>query len=166
MASVKQDINVGLVAFIGAVGALVLLIVVLGVQAWYGYETDAIRAERYDTDQNVDWQKRRDEQYANLGDTVGNGTIYAHAPTPTPTPTAGEGVSGGYRWTSEARDTAIIPIHAAMAAYVEQNGGPAIDAEAMRALDRGLYVHLSNDAFADPQSYVADEEDDAGNESN
>lgn len=148
MASVKQDINVGLIAFIGLVGSMLLLILVLGVQAWFAYETDAIRELRYESDQNLDWMRLRDEQYTNLGDTVGNSTIYAEP---------GNIEGDGYRWTSERRDAAAMPIHAAMAAVVAQNGGPEVSAEAMRKIDRENYVHLVNDAFLDPHSYVASE---------
>lgn len=146
MASVRQDINVGLIAFIGLVGSMVLLIVVVGVQAWFGYETDAIREARYASGLNLDWIRLRDEQYANLGDPVGNGTIYASA--------SGELEGSGYRWTSEAKETAVMPIHAAMAAFVAQHGGSEVSAEAMREIDRERYVHLVIDAFQDPNAYL------------
>lgn len=147
MSSFRQDINVGLLVFIGVVGALVLLIMVLGVQAWFAYETDVILTQRYAADQNTTLAEHKAEQLENIGDPLGNGIVYGAAD--------GEMVSDGYRYADEEKTVAVIPIHAAMAAIVNQNGGDTT-AEAMRAAD-GAYVHLTNDAFADPQSYVETE---------
>ncbi len=148
MASVRQDINVGLVAFIGTVGSLVLLIIILGVQGWYDYEVDVIRKARFAQDENIDWNRQKAEQYANIGDVVGNTTIYA-APIGQPTAFAS---AGGYRWADEGKTVAVIPIHAAMAAIVQQNGGEATTAQVIAA--DHVFVTLINDAYRDPQSYV------------
>ena len=167
MASIRQDINVGLIAFIGIVGSMVLLILVLGVQGWYAYESDRIRAERYDADQNLDWINLKAEQYANIADGVGNDTIYADEmpgksgdlrdelddddATVDADMTDGDYVP--YRYLDEGRTRLAVPIHEAMAAVVRQNGGGEATAEQMREVD-GDYVHLKNTAYADPQSHV------------
>ncbi len=168
MTSFRQDVNVGLVAFVGVVGAMILLISALGVQAWFGYETDLILQERYATDDNEDWRRLKSEQYANIGDRVGNDTIYA-ASTAFPTTFNRPGDNNrlergveypvnynGYRFIDDERSTLAVPIHDAMAAIVAARGGPAISAEEMAELDRGsnFYVHLKNEVFRDPQSYV------------
>jgi len=62
MASVKQDINMGLVFFVGIVGSLVLYISVVGTVAWFNYEREAVIESRYAADQNVDWIELKDEQ--------------------------------------------------------------------------------------------------------
>ena len=160
MSSTKQDVNVGLVAFIGVVGAMVLLILALGVQAWFGYETDVIRQDRLDAADNVDWLRLKAEQYANIGDPVGNDTIYADEVT---NPSRyvydaevgrqdyllGQGDFSGYRFTSDDRDQLAVPIHAAMAAVVAQRGGPKVTAEQMQEIDRE-YVTLVNEAYESP----------------
>lgn len=167
MTSFRQDVNVGLVTFVGAVGAMVLLILVLGVQAWFGYETDEILKQRYAADDNVDWIALKAEQYANIGDTVGNDTIYAHeVPPPERFLVTGEGsasdrfdyrgVQSGYRFADEAKTQLIVPIHQAMAAVIKERGGIDVSADEMAAIDEGgtYYVHLTNNTFRDPQSHV------------
>ena len=148
MASVRQDIDVGLVAFVGIVSAMVLLIAVVGVQAWFAYETDKVLAERYEHDRNLDWIALKNEQYANIGDAVGNATIYAdNEGVELP------GVAGGYRFADEAKTTLVVPIHVAMAALAREHG-QAVDPAAVAAMDAREYVHLKNTAYADPESYV------------
>ncbi len=170
MSSTRQDVNVGLVAFTGVVGTMVLFIIVLGVQAWFAYETDLIINARYSADDNVDWRRLKSEQYANIGDTVGNDTIYA-GQTAGPTRfavdlgnnqserrdyVAGSDAALGYRFTGEERDQLVVPIHLAMAAFIKQRGGGEISAQEMAALDQGknYYVHLTNNTYRDPSTYV------------
>ena len=145
--AVKQDINVGLVAFVGVVGAMLLLIIVWGVQAWYAYEVDAINEQRNDSDQNVGWIDHKAEQYANIGDPVGNATIYASGMT------ADERgklpADYGYRYFSDKKDVAAVPIHAAMAEVVRENGGGEVSAERMREVDYKMPVKIVNDAYLD-----------------
>jgi hypothetical protein len=148
MASVRQDINVGLLVFIGLVGAMVLLIIVLGVQAWFAFETDLIIRDRYRQDENRAYNALKSEQLANIGDPIGNSIIYSAAIDPP----VGYGSAEGYRWTSDTRETAVIPIHEAMAQIVRENGGNA-DVTAMLAADREP-VSLTNNAYVDPDTAV------------
>ena len=172
MSSLRQDVNVGLIVFVGVVGAMVLLILALGVQAWFAFESDKILERRYAADDNVEWINHKAEQYANLGDTIGNGTVYAsEVAQPTRFGIAGEGTdvamydyvaNDGYRFTSDEKDRLILPIHEAMAAFVRQHGGnEGATAQDLEAADRD-YVHLVNDAFVDPQSYVTPASESAG----
>ncbi len=149
MSSFRQDINVGMLVFVGLVGSLVLLIMVLGVQAWFAYETDVILTQRYAIDQNDPLLELKGEQLANIGDPVGNGVVYGSALLDD----VGElPETAGYRYADDARSQAVMPIHAAMAAFVNAHGGNAT-AEQMLAMDKA-YVHLTNEAYADPQSFV------------
>lgn len=130
--AVRQDINVGLLAFVGIVGTMLLAICVWGLEGWYAYEVDLLNTVRYESDQNLGWSTMRDEQYANIGDPVGNDTIYAAAD-------AGEaalGGSDGFRFISREREAAAIPIHAAMAEMVRQHGGTEVSIQEMREADR------------------------------
>ncbi|MEM1010600.1 MAG: hypothetical protein AAGI46_00095 [Planctomycetota bacterium] len=167
MSSNRQDVNVGLVAFVGVVGTMVLLIIVLGVQAWFGFESDLIVSQRYGADDNVDWRRLKSEQYANIGDPIGNDTIYASETAP-PTRFSfamgeerqdyliGEGAAEGYRFLGEERDQLVVPIHLAMAAVVAERGGPSISRDDMLALDEGrnYYVTLVNKSYNSPESTV------------
>ena len=144
--AVKQDVNVGLVAFVGVVGAMLLLIIVWGVQAWYAFEVDAINEQRNDSDQNVEWIDHKTEQYANIGDPVGNATIYAagmNAEQRGKLP-----ADYGYRYLSDKKDVAAVPIHLAMAEVVRENGGGEVTTERMRAIDHDMTVKIVNDAYA------------------
>jgi hypothetical protein len=162
MASVRQDVNVPLVAFVGIVSSMVLLILVLGVHAWFGYEQDLVLSERYAADRNVDWIALKAEQYANIGDDVGNDTIYGdEVPAPTRFYNADDqgfrtyadfNFAAGYRYAGEDRSTVVVPIHVAMAEFVRQHGGE-VTADEMKVIDNN-YVRLKNDAYADPQAYV------------
>ena len=122
--AVRQDINVGLLAFVGIVGAMLLMISFWGLEGWYAHEVDLLMKERLETDRNLAWTEMRDEQYANIGDSVGNATIYAAAEAGD----AALGDSDGYRFASRERDLAVIPIHAAMARIVQQFGGLEVTA--------------------------------------
>ena len=144
--AVKQDVNVGLVAFVGVVGAMLLLIIVWGVQAWYAYEVDAINQNRYASDNNTDWISHKDEQYANIGDPIGNATIYAAGMTAAERDKLPAGF--GYRYLSDKKDVAAIPIHAAMAEVIRENGGPDQSVARMRAIDHDKYIQIVNEAYA------------------
>jgi hypothetical protein len=139
--AVRQDINVGLIAFVGLIGAMLLLIAFWGVEGWYAYEVNLLNTNRYEIDRNDLWLDRRDEQYANIGDPTGNDTIYAAAEV-------SQIPGAGYRYFSRERDAAAIPIHAAMAQIVAQYGGPQVSIEEMRAID-SRFVGIVNDAYAD-----------------
>jgi hypothetical protein len=158
MSTTKQDVNVGLVAFIGIVGSMVLLILVVGVQAWFAYEKDVITYNRYDTSDNLDLERLKAEQYANIGDPIGNDTIYADEVVEPKrfrldeVPVdyrLGVGSFRGYRFTGEDRQQLVVPIHLAMAAVVAERGGPLVSVEDMRAID-GEYVTLVNESYASP----------------
>ena len=144
--AVKQDVNVGLVAFIGVVGAMLLLIIVWGVQAWYAFEVDSINQSRYESDRNVSWIDHKTEQYANIGDPVGNATIYAAALTADERAKLPAGY--GYRYLDAKETVAAIPIHAAMAEVIRENGGGNVGVEEMRKIDHDKYVQIVNEAYA------------------
>ena len=130
-----------MIAFIGLVGAMLLLIAVWGVEGWFAYEVAVLDERQFDDGRDEsDWVRLRDEQYANLGDPVGNGTIYAAA-------REAAAAGGGYRYATEARDVLVIPIHEAMARVANQFGGGQVTAEQMRQLDAAP-VHLVNEAYA------------------
>ncbi len=137
--AVRQDINVGLLAFVGLVGSMLLLIIFWGVEGWFAYEVDVLTASRYEIDRNQQWLDRRDEQYANIGDIVGNASVYSVAEV-------GELPAGGYRFPTRERNVAVIPIHAAMAHLVSELTGEQVTAEQMRALDTQP-TRISNDAY-------------------
>jgi hypothetical protein len=137
--AVRQDINVGLIAFVGLVGSMLLLVIIWGVEGWYAYEVDLLSAKRFEEERGDQWLERRDEQYANIGDVIGNDTIYAG-------PGAAEWPGGGYRFTSRERTTAVIPIHAAMVEIVRQSGGPEVTLEQMLEADRQA-ARIENDAY-------------------
>ena len=147
--AVKQDVNVGLIAFVGLVGSMILLITVWGVQAWYAYEVDVLNTERYEADQNVEWIDHKLEQYANIGDPVGNDTIYADGALRDEEVLGGEGaarLAEGYRFYTDRRDLAAIPIHEAMAIVARENGHAAT-AEQMMDVDTRL-AKIVNEAYA------------------
>ena len=151
MASVKQDINIGLIFFVGIVGSIVLYISIVGTTAWFHYEREQIVEARYAADKNRDWINMRDEQYANIGDDVGNATIYAAADD---VAVASDSLSG-WRYTSEQRDRLVMPIHEAMARMVNDAGG-STTATAMMAADRAVAKTVNN-AYASP-FIVADDD--------
>jgi hypothetical protein len=130
--AVRQDINVGLLGFVGIVGTMLLAISIWGLEAWYAYEVDLLRQVRFQENRNLTWTQIRDEQYANIGDTVGNATVYAAAET------GGEamGPAAGYRFPTRERDVAVIPIHAAMAQIASQFGKEPVTAAQMREMDQ------------------------------
>ncbi len=136
--AVRQDINVGLIAFVGLVGSILLLIAVWGTQGWFAYEVQLLNQKRFETDRNLDWLALRNEQYANIGDDVGNTTIFAVAEEPTMS----------YRFLSEKRDVAGIPIHEAMARLASQHGGSQFTADQMRAADRE-HATIVNEVYKD-----------------
>ena len=144
--AVKQDVNVGLVAFVGVVGAMLLLIIVWGVQAWYAFEVDSINQERYEADKNVTWIDHKVEQYANIGDPVGNATIYAAGMSQEERAKLPAGF--GYRYVDAKKDVAAIPIHAAMAEVIRENGGGEVSVEKMLKIDHDKTVQIVNDAYA------------------
>ena len=144
--AVKQDVNVGLVAFVGVVGAMLLLIIVWGVQAWYAYEVDSINQSRYESDRNVSWIDHKTEQYGNIGDPVGNATIYAAGMTADERAKLAAGY--GYRYVGQNREVAAIPIHAAMAEVIRENGGGDVSVEQMRRIDHDKFVAIVNEAYA------------------
>lgn len=149
--AVRQDIKVGLIAFVGLVGSMILLIAVWGVEAWFAYEVSVLNEDRYEIDRNVAWLDLRDEQYANIADAVGNTTTYAAADAYTSeaadVPAAGERAPD-YRYASEQRDVAIIPIHAAMAQLAAQHAGQQVSVDQMRDIDREFSA-IVNEAYAD-----------------
>lgn len=143
--AVKQEINVGLVAFIGVIGGMLLLISVWGVEAWYAYEVDLLSEERYDADRNIEWLDLKAEQYANIGDRVGNSTIYAAGPDPR------EGElppAWGYRYQGDDQQSAAVPIHLAMARIIAEYGNASVTAEEMQQVDR-THAAVVNEAYAD-----------------
>jgi hypothetical protein len=156
--AVRQDINVGLLSFVGIVGTMLLAIAIWGVEAWYAYEVDLLRQVRFQEDRNLAWAQRRDEQYANIGDAVGNATVFAAAE-------AGESALGpamGYRFPTRERDVEVIPIHAAMAHIASQFGKEPVTSAEMREIDRKP-VAITNRAYEDfmtpvlpPRSQPAD----------
>jgi len=142
--AVRQDIDVGLLSFVGIVGTMLLAIAIWGVEAWYAYEVDLLTQVRFQDDRNLAWTHRRDEQYANIGDPVGNATIYAAAE-------AGElalGAAEGYRFPNRERDVAVIPIHAAMAQIANQFGNQQVTVAEMREIGRKP-VRIINRAYDD-----------------
>ena len=126
----KQDINVGIIAFTGLVGAILLLIIIWGVEAWYYYEVDLITERHNIENQNVPLNTLKAEHYLNLGDNVGNETIYASQLV------GGAAVDPEYRWADESRQVAIIPIHEAMARVAQAVSGQEVTAEQVREADR------------------------------
>ena len=139
--AVKQDINVGMVAFTGLVGAMLLLIIIWGVQGWYAYEVDLLRQRRNTIDDNVDWNRLKVEQYVNLADPVGNDTIFA-AEVP------GVDAAEGFRWVDDSKQAAAIPIHVAMAEIARRNGVDDASAERMKQADASLSETV-NEAYGD-----------------
>lgn len=153
--AVRQDINVGLLAFVGIVGTMLLAIIVWGLEGWYAYEVDLLNTVRYEADQNLGWIEMREEQYANIGDAIGNTTIYASA-----FGDAALGGTGGYRFSSQQRDTAVIPIHEAMAQIVQQLGGASVTAEQIREADR-VHAAIVNELYGDYMTPTEAEPQDA-----
>lgn len=146
--AVRQDIDVGLLSFVGIVGTMLLAIIIWSVEAWYAHEVDLIREVRFQDDRNFAWSGRRDEQYANIGDPVGNTTIYAAAEAP------GLGAAQGYRYPTRERDVAAIPIHAAMAQIVNQLGKQSVTMAEVLDADRKP-VAITNKAYDDYMMPVA-----------
>lgn len=140
----KQDIDVGIIAFTGFVGALLLLIIIWGVEGWYHYEVDLL-LEKHNVNQNMPLSGLKQEHYRNLGDDVGNDIVYASEVADLGDATA---PGFGYRWTDNSRQTAAIPIHEAMARVVQQAGGQEVTAQQMREVDR-QFVRTINNAYAD-----------------
>ena len=103
MATMKQGINTPLVAVVGLIAALLFVIVILGVQGWYAWQTDKIRAAAYEGARDRDLTRIVAEQTENLK-RVG--------------------------YTSDARDAVALPIDAAMARWLEANAQPGADADA------------------------------------
>src|SRR5690606_3670469 len=116
-----------IIAFIGLVGALLLLIIIWGVEGWYHYEVDLISEKHNENAQSLPLSGLKQEHYRNLGDDVGNNIVYA-SKIP--------GLEAGYRWTDASRQTAAIPIHEAMARIVQQYSGQQVTAQQMREADR------------------------------
>ena len=146
--AVKQDINVGLITVIGVVGAMLLLIIVWGVQAWFAYEVDLLNQYRYAQDQNVEWIDSKFEQYTNIGDPIGNSAIYASGFSPEER--AELPPVWGWRYPDENKQTLVVPIHVAMAQMVNELGNPTtpVTAEEMRLLDQ-TPTQTVNEAYAD-----------------
>ena len=100
MATMKQGINTPLVAVVGLIAGLLFVIVILGVQGWYAWQTDKIRAATYEGARDRDLARITAEQTENLK-RVG--------------------------YTSDARDAVALPIDAAMARWLEANGQPGTE---------------------------------------
>ena len=146
--AVRQDIDVGLLSFVGIVGAMLLAIIIWGVEAWYAYEVDLISQVRYQDDRNFAWTQRRDEQYANIGDPLGNATIYSAAEA------GGEalGAAQGYRYPTRERNVAVVPIHVAMAQIVNQLGKQQVTAADLLEADKKpvVIVNQAYDSYMTP----------------
>lgn len=140
--AVRQDIDVGLLGFVGIVGAMLLAIIIWGVEAWYSYEVDLISQVRYQDDRNFAWSDRRDEQYANIGDPIGNTTVYAVSETGA----QALGTAQGYRYPTRERDVVVVPIHVAMAQIANQFGKQQVTAADMLEADEKP-VTIVNKAF-------------------
>jgi len=81
----------------------------------------------------------------NIGDPLGNATIYAAPPESNP---AADSPLFGYRYFSDEKTSAAIPIHVAMAQLVAEEGG-ASSTEQMMAADLDV-AKTVNDAYASP----------------
>lgn len=145
----KQDIDVGVIAFTGLVGALLLLIIIWGVEGWYHYEVDLLSERHSDINENVPLNTLKQEHYRNLGDLVGNDIVYA-SEVEELGEEPGEAASPafGYRWTDPSRQTAAIPIHEAMARIVRQASGQNVTADQMRIADE-QFVRTVNELYGD-----------------
>ena len=98
--AVKTDIDIPLVLVIGAIGGLLLVVVLLGLRAWYTFETDRLTAQKNEDYTPAELTELKRDQVAHL--------------------------AGGF-WVSDGRGehaAAAIPIRAAMARMAETAGRP------------------------------------------
>jgi hypothetical protein len=91
----KQEVNVPLIVTIGFVSGIVVVVLILGTEAWYRAEADnelAAKALQYPNTQLVEM---RTQQKNNIS---------------------------GYRWTSPDRNAITIPVEDAMKIMVDTQG--------------------------------------------
>ena len=95
--AIKQEANVPLVLSIGIVSGMLLLVIVIGVQAWYQSEENSETAAKADEFPNTTLIDLKQSQIDNISD---------------------------YRWVDKANHVVSIPIDRAIDIYVQTNGNP------------------------------------------
>jgi hypothetical protein len=60
--AIKQDVNAPLIVTIGVISAMLLLVAVFGVQAWFFHEEDTTLSQKWDAAPNVQYNDMRDDQ--------------------------------------------------------------------------------------------------------
>ena len=100
MAATKQEANVSLVLCVGIVAGILVLVIVIGVQAWYTSAEEAeadVKADAYPNTTLIDLKA---SQRAKIGDVE----------------------NPGYHWVDKPNNVVAIPIQQAMDIYVKTEG--------------------------------------------
>jgi hypothetical protein len=92
----KNDINIPLLATIGACSAFLLLVILFGVQAWYDWEVDGYFKETWGNSVSQRVKDQKDAQKLNID-----------SPT---------------RWVDRSKGLAQVPISDAMKVVIETGG--------------------------------------------
>ena len=93
--AIKQEVNVSLVVTIGVISGIMLLVIVIGIQAWYQNEEDIELANKEVEFPNNALISLQTDQRANINT---------------------------YRWIDKKNNVVAIPIHDAMKIMVETHG--------------------------------------------
>ena len=91
----KEDVNSPLIFTIGAVSALLAIVVVVGLQSWFMYEEQAEKDQNYAGAVNHQLVDLRKEQQSNIT---------------------------GYRWIDRDKKVAAVPIDEAMKLLIQNKG--------------------------------------------
>lgn len=91
----KEDVNSALIITIGAVAGFLVLVIAIGLQAWFMSEEQAELDQKYSSAVNYELAELRSQQQANLST---------------------------YRWIDRRKQVAAIPIDDAMTLLIRNHG--------------------------------------------
>jgi hypothetical protein len=74
MAAIKQEVNTPLILTVGVVSALLLLVIVFGLEAWFVREETAEITQKWEMSRNEWLDNIRDPQRATVEKTIGPAT--------------------------------------------------------------------------------------------
>jgi hypothetical protein len=95
MASFKEDVNSGLILVIGAISSVLVIVVVIGLQAWFLYEERRETDAKAATSVNLELENLKTEYQSKLQ---------------------------GYRWVDREKQIAAIPLDQAKKILVSNKG--------------------------------------------
>lgn len=120
MAATKQEANVSLVLCVGIVAGILVLVIVIGVQAWYTSAEEAeadVKADQYPNQTLLDLKNAQLDKISDFDLTRRIGS----SPDELKAIAATQPV---YHWVDKKNNVVAIPIQEAMDIYVKTEGKP------------------------------------------